>query len=131
MGQRTRSPHGTYLMNDIAAKHEAKLFESRFEGTFELSWKRQERNEQRAALRNEIHTWALARGGATPLEIYLEFTPRNFGKWRIHDYNECLRELVALGGINRKNAKGLKDREKLRFTPIAQVSLFDTASPAR
>jgi three-Cys-motif partner protein len=120
----TRNAHGTYLMNDIAAKHEARLFVARFHGTFELAWKRDERATQRAALRDAIYAWGLERSIATPQEIYMHFTPIEFGHWETHDYDECLRELVALGGIDRKTAKGIKVKEKLRFIPMAQHSLF-------
>jgi three-Cys-motif partner protein len=123
----TRNAHGTYLMNDIAAKHEAGLFKARFDGTFDMAWKRDERAGQRAALRDAIYAWGLERGTATPLEIYIHFTPMEFGRWETHDYDECLRELVALGGIDRKTAKGIKAKEKLRFIPMAQGSLFGAA----
>jgi hypothetical protein len=123
----TRNPHGTYLMNDIAAGHEADLFNARFDGTFELAWKRDERAGARSALRDAIYAWGLARGTTSPLDIYMEFTPMHFGRWRIHDYDECIRELVTMGGIDRKTAKGVKDREKLRFIPIVQGSLFGTS----
>lgn len=122
----TRSAHGTYLMNDIAAGHEGDLFTARFEGTFELAWKRGERAQQRTALRDAIYAWGLERGIARPLDIYMYFTPLHFGRWRIHDYHECIRELVTMGGIDRKTPKGIKDREKLRFISIAQGSLFGT-----
>lgn len=120
----TRSAHGTYLMNDIAAKHEAGLFKTRFDGTFDMAWKRDERASQRSALRDAIYAWGLERGTATPLDIYMHFTPIEFGRWETHDYDECLRELVALGGIDRKAAKGIKAKERLRFIPMAQESLF-------
>lgn len=120
----TRNAHGTYLMSDIGAKHEAKLFSARFEGTFELSWKRDERSRQRAALREEIHRYGLELGVVSPLDIYLRFSPEHFARWETHDYDECLRELVTAGGIDRASAKGIDAREKLRFTPIAQGSLF-------
>lgn len=120
----TRSPHGTYLMNDIAAGHERELFTARFDGTFELAWKRDERAQHRAALRDAIYAWGLERGLATPLDIYTQFTPLHFGRWRIHDYDECIRELVTMGGIDRKTPKGVKDRETLSFIAMAQGSLF-------
>lgn len=123
----TRNPHGTYLMNDIAAKHEAKLFSERFDGSFELAWKRNERASQRAALRDEIYAWGLQRGRARPLDVYLHFSPLHFARWETHDYDECLRELVDMGGIDRKSPRGIKNREHLRFIPIAQGTLFGSA----
>jgi three-Cys-motif partner protein len=123
----TKSAHGTFLMNDIAAGHEADLFKARFEGSFDVQLKQAERHDQRAALRSAIHSWALERGGwATPLEVLMHFTPIEFGRWRSSDYNECLRELVRLGGIDRPTPRGIEEKEKLHFIPIAQASFFDT-----
>lgn len=124
----TRNAHGTYLMNDIAAKHEAGLFAARFDGSFDVAWRRDERGRERAALRDAIYAWGLALGVATPLEVYLHFTPLEFGRWETHDYNECLRDLVAMRGIDRRTATGIKEREKLRFVAMAQGSLFGVAN---
>lgn len=120
----TRNPHGTYLMSDIAAKHEAGLFAARFDGSFELAWKREERARERATLRDEIYAWGLARSNARPLDVYLHFSPLHFARWQIHDLDGCLRELVDMGGIDRKSSKGIKERERLRFIPMSQGSLF-------
>ncbi len=120
----TRNAHGTYLMNDIAAKHEAGLFAARFDGTFDMAWKRDERAGQCAALRDAIYVWGLGRSVATPLDVYLHFTPIEFARWETHDYDECIRELVSMGGIDRKTPKGIKPKEKLRFIRMAQGSLF-------
>src|SRR6185437_12617065 len=120
----TRNAHGTYLMNDIAAKHEANLFAARFDGSFDMTWKRDERARERALLRDAIYAWGLERGVATAFDVYLQFTPVEFGRWETHDYDECLRELVGLRGIDRRNARGIKIKEKLRFIPMAQGSLF-------
>jgi three-Cys-motif partner protein len=95
----TRSAHGSYLMSDIAAGHEAELFKARFGGTFELDWQRQRRTDRRSVVRNEIHRWGLERGTATPEDVYLGFAPEYFGEWRTSDYDAMLRELVDLGGI--------------------------------
>jgi three-Cys-motif partner protein len=120
----TRNPHGTYLMSDIAAKHEATLFAARFDGSFELAWKREERAGERSTLRDEIYAWGLQRSTARPLDVYLHFSPIHFGRWQTHDYDECLRELIDQGGIARASRHGVRDREMLRFVPMAQGSLF-------
>jgi hypothetical protein len=123
----TRSAHGSYLMSDIAASHEAELFSARFDGTFDLAWKRDERTVQRAALRDAVYAWGLERRITTRLEVYLQFAPLNFARWRTHDYDACLRELVSMGCIDRRSPRGIKDREKLRFIPVAQGALFGSA----
>jgi three-Cys-motif partner protein len=120
----SRSAHGSYLMSDIAAGHEAELFRARFEGTFELDWQRQRRTDRRSVLRDEIHDWGLARRIATPEEVYLHFAPEYFGEWRTSDYDVMLRELVELGGIDRRTSTGIKRNERLRFVPTLQQSLF-------
>jgi three-Cys-motif partner protein len=120
----TRSAHGSYLMSDIAASHEAELFDARFVGTFDLDWQRQRRGGQRAVLRSEIHDWGLQRGTATSEEVVLHFAPMHFGEWRTSDYDHCLRELIDLGAIERARAKGIKRREKLKFVPTLQETLF-------
>jgi three-Cys-motif partner protein len=120
----TRSAHGVYLMSDIVARYERELFDTRFEGSFDLVWAAEKQAEEKAALRTEIHEFGLARGDATPLQVFLHFGPICFGKWTQTDYMACLRELVALGGIERANAVGIKQREQLRFIPLAQVDLF-------
>ena len=120
----TRSAHGSYLMSDIAAGHEAGLFKARFEGTFELDWQRQRRTDRRSVIRDEIHRWGLERGMTTPEELYLHFAPEYFGEWRTSDYDVMLRELVELHGIDRPTATGIKRGERLRFSPAIQGSLF-------
>jgi three-Cys-motif partner protein len=120
----TRSAHGSYLMSDVAAAHEAELFHSRFAGTFDLNWQREIRNDRRVQLRSDIHAWGLKRGTATSEEVVLHFAPEHFGQWRTSDYDRCLRELIELGGIDRRSAKGIKRGEKLRFSATVQESLF-------
>lgn len=120
----TRSAHGSYLMSDIAAGQEAALFTARYEGTFELDWARQRRTDRRSVLRAEIHDWGLERKLATPEDVYLHFAPEYFGEWRTSDYDVMLRELVALGGIDRSTSVGIKRHEKLRYVPTLQQSLF-------
>lgn len=120
----TRSAHGSYLMSDIAAGHEAELFAARFDGTFELDWQRQRRTDRRSVVRNEIHRWGLERQIARPEDVYLRFAPEYFGEWRTSDYDAMLRELVALGGIDRPRATGIKRGERLRFVATVQESLF-------
>jgi three-Cys-motif partner protein len=120
----TRSPHGTYLMSDIAAKHEAALFSARHDGSFELAWKREARASERSALREDIYAWGLQRGTARPIDVYMHFSPTQFARWETHDYDECLRELIDKGGIDRKGRHGIKDRDRLRFVPMAQGTLF-------
>jgi three-Cys-motif partner protein len=124
----TRNAHGTYLMSDIAAKHEAKLFSARYDGSFDTAWKREERASERITLREEIHAWGLQRGTARPLDVYMHFSPIHFARWEIHDFDECLRELVDKGAIDRKSRHGIKDRDKLKFLPIAQGTLFGSAT---
>jgi three-Cys-motif partner protein len=124
----TRSAHGSYLMSDIAASHEADLFNARYEGTFELDWQRQRRADRRDVLREEIHTWGLKRGRATPEEVVLALAPEHFGQWRTSDYSRCLRELVTLGGIDRDRAEGIRVGETLRFQATLQRSLFGATS---
>lgn len=120
----TRSAHGSYLMSDIAAGHEADLFMARYDGTFELDWQRQRRADRRDVLRDEIHAWGLKRGTATQEEVLLALAAEHFGQWRTSDYHRCMRELVDLGGIDRDRAEGIKRGERLRFSPTVQRSLF-------
>lgn len=124
----TRSAHGSYLMSDIAAGHEAELFKARFEGTFELDWQRQRRADRRDVLRDEIHKWGLAKGSATQEEILLALAPEHFGQWRTSDFHRCVRELVEMGGIDRDRPQGIKRGERLRFSPTVQASLFGAPS---
>lgn len=88
----TRSAHGSFLMSDIAAKHEADLFAARWEGSFEISWRLQDRQAERDRLRTEIHRWGLERQRASLQEVLKHFAPRKFGQWRSTDYAACLRE---------------------------------------
>ena len=121
----TRSAHGSFLMSDIAAGHEADLFKARWEGTFEVDWQRQRRADKRDLLRTEIHRWGLERGTATSEQIILHFAPEKFAEWRTSDYAACVRELIELGGIDRpRGAGGITNKERLRFVPTIQESLF-------
>ena len=124
----TRSAHGVYLMSDIVADYERDLFDARFEGSFHLAWNQEDKAKQRAALRDEVHEFGLARGEANPLQVFLHFAPLHFGEWTQTDYMECLRELVKLGGIDRDGPTGIKVREPLRFVVIAQADLFGSVS---
>lgn len=126
----TRSAHGSFLMSDIAAGHEAELFKARFDGTFEISWEEQKRRERRDRLRSEIHSWGLDRGFVTPEDVHLHFGPVYFGKWRTSDYDNCLRELVDLGGIDRVGRSGINRKERLRFAVTLQADLFDSVDSA-
>ena len=125
----TRSAHGSFLMSDIAASHEAELFETRFDGSFDIEWQRQRRRERKDALRSEIHEWGLAQRVASPEDVHLHFAPDFFGEWRTSDYNQCLRELVELGGIDRDRSAGIKPKEQLRFVPTLQGSLLAGETP--
>jgi three-Cys-motif partner protein len=121
----TRSAHGSFLMSDIAACHEADLFKARWEGSFEIDWQRQRRADQRDQLRSGIHRWGLERRRASFEQIVLHFAPEKFGEWRTSDYAACVRELVGLGGIDRpRGAAGIANKEQLVFTPTIQESLF-------
>lgn len=120
----TRSAHGSYLMSDIAAAHEADLFAARWDGSFELDWQRQKRADRRDVVRGEIHRWGVGRGSTTFEEIVLRFAPEYFGEWRTSDYAACVRELVTLGGIDRPRPEGIKPKERLRFVATLQDSLF-------
>jgi three-Cys-motif partner protein len=124
----TRSAHGVYIMSDIVAKYERELFDARFEGSFDLTWAAEDRVQRKAALRTEVHEFGLARGDATPQQVFLHFGPIHFAEWTQTDYSQCLRELVDLGGIDRANATGIKPKERLRFVPIAQGDLFGSGS---
>jgi three-Cys-motif partner protein len=120
----TRSAHGVYLMSDIVARYERELFDARFEGSFDLWWEAERRAKRKASLRTEIHEFGLARGAATPLQVFLHFAPTYFGEWTQTDYMKCLRELVGLGGIGRADSVGIKREEQLHFVPLAQADLF-------
>lgn len=125
----TRSAHGSFLMSDIAAKHEADLFQARWEGSFEINWQLEKRVEQRVQLRSEIHEWGLGRGTASLQDVLKHFAPLKFGHWRTSDYAACLRELVALGGIERaRGSVGITEKEQLRFAANIQESLFAPAA---
>jgi three-Cys-motif partner protein len=125
----TRSAHGSFLMSDIAAKHEENLFNARWEGTFEIDWELQKRTERRDQLRGEIHRWGLDLGHASFEDALKYFAPEKFGEWRTSDYAACLRELVTLGGIDRRRGTaGITEKEQLNFVPTIQESLFARAA---
>ncbi len=121
----TRSAHGSFLMSDIAAKHEADLFAARWEGTFEIDWQHQRRADSKDLLRSEIHRWGLEQGAVTTEQIILHFAPQKFGEWRTSDYSACIRELIQLGGIDRpRGTAGIANKERLHFLSTLQESLF-------
>jgi three-Cys-motif partner protein len=121
----TRSAHGSFLMSDIAACHEADLFAARWEGSFEITWQQQRRADKRDVLRSDIRRWGLERGRASFEQIVLHFAPERFGEWRTSDYAACIRELVELGGIDRpRGTAGIGNKEQLTFVPTIQESLF-------
>jgi three-Cys-motif partner protein len=120
----TSSLHGVYLMSDFVSGYERELLEAHNEGTLFAGNEEAQRGEDRARLKQEVHAFGLARGSASQLNLYMHFASRQFGRWRQTDFNVCLRELVADGGIERATAKGIAPNEQLRFVPLAQPDLF-------
>ena len=60
----------------------------------------------------------------TTREIVHALTPLNFGEFLGSEYNEAIRKLVDLGGIDRKSRKGIKETERLTFVKLPQQQLF-------
>jgi len=118
----TRSAHGVDLMSQFACEYERTLFEREWEGSFELAWEEERREARLAALRDEIHSFGVARGAATPREIIHALVPKHFGEFKRSEYERQIRELVMRGGIDRPSSKGIREQEQLRFIAPPQQS---------
>jgi three-Cys-motif partner protein len=125
----TRSGDGVELMSQFACDYERALFERHWEGTFEIAWEEQRRKEKLALLRDEIHAFGLSQGTATLRQIRHALVSNHFAEFRRPEYDNAVRELVDLGGIERKSRKGITENERLRCVARPQQSLF-RASPA-
>jgi three-Cys-motif partner protein len=124
----TRSPHGVELMSYFACEYERELFDRHYEGSFDVYWIEQRREAARVALRDEIHRLGVTKGTMTTREIVHALTPLHFGEFLGSEYNEAIRELVDLGGIDRESRKGIKESERLKFVAMPQQSLFGTVA---
>ena len=124
----TSSLHGVYLMSDFVCAYERELLEAKNEGTLFAGNENAQRAERRAGLKTEIHAFGLERGTATPLNVYMHFASRQFGRWTQTDFNICLRDLVDERGIDRPSSKGIKQSEELQFLPLPQLGLLDIGS---
>jgi hypothetical protein len=111
-------------MSDFVCGYERELLEAHNEGTLFAGNEDAQRREERAGLKREVHSFGLARGTASQLNVYMHFAARQFGRWRQTDFNVCLRELVGEGGIDRDTSKGIGPNEQLTFVPLAQPDLF-------
>lgn len=123
----TRSPHGVELMSYFACEHERELFDRHYEGSFDIYWIEEKREATLAALRGEIHEFGVSKGTTTTREIVHALTPLHFGEFLGSEYNEEIRKLVDLGGIDRKSRKGIKENERLKFVAMPQQSLLGSA----
>jgi three-Cys-motif partner protein len=123
----TRSPHGVELMSYFACEYERELFDRHYEGSFDIYWIEQKREAALAALRDEIHELGVSKGTITTREIVHALTPLHFGEFLGSEYNETIRRLVDLGGIERKSRKGIKENERLKFVTLPQLDLFGSA----
>lgn len=123
----TRSPHGVELMSYFACEYERELFDRHYEGSFDVYWIEQKREAALTALREEIHELGNSKGTMTTREIVHALTPLHFGEFLGSEYNEAIRKLVDLGGIDRKSRKGIKENERLKFVAMPQQSLFGGA----
>jgi three-Cys-motif partner protein len=124
----TRSPHGVELMSYFACEYERELFDRHYEGSLDIYWIEQEREDARAALRDEIHALGVLKGTMTTRAIVHALTPLHFGDFLGSEYSAAIRELVDVGGIDRKSRKGIKETETLKFVSMPQQSLFGTRS---
>jgi len=123
----TRSPHGVELMSYFACEYERELFDRHYEGSFDIYWIEQKREAALAALRDEIHQLGVSKGTTTTRAIVHALTPLHFGEFLGSEYNETIRRLVDLGGIERKSRKGIKENERLTFVTLPQLDLFGSA----
>lgn len=123
----TRSSHGVELMSYFACEYERELFDRHYEGSFDVYWIEEKRETAHAALRDEIHELGISKGTITTREIVHALTPVHFGEFLGSEYNEAIRKLVDLGGIDRKSRKGIKENERMKFVAMAQQGLFDSA----
>jgi three-Cys-motif partner protein len=123
----TRSPHGVELMSYFACEYERELFDRHYEGSFDVYWMEQKREAGRAALRDQIHELGVSKGTMTTREIVHALTPLHFGEFLGSEYNEAIRKLVDLGGIDRTSRRGIKENERLKFVTMPQPSLFGSA----
>jgi hypothetical protein len=120
----TRSPHGVELMSYFACEYERELFNRHYEGSFEIVWNEQRRDEALAALREEVHALGASKGTISTRDIIHALTPLHFGEFLGSEYNEAIRKLVDLGGIDRPSRKGIKETERLKFVAMPQQHLF-------
>lgn len=110
--------------SQFAGNYERALFERHYEGTFEITWEEQRRGERLASLRDEIHAFGVSRGTVTLKQIRHALVPSHFAEFRRPEYDNGVRELVDLGGIERKSRKGIAESERLHFLALQQQSLF-------
>jgi hypothetical protein len=125
----TRSPDGIELMSQFACDYERELFERHHADSFELYWEEDRRKERLALLRDEIHTFGAERGPTTLREIRHGIVPYHFGEFRRPEYDNAVRELVDLGGIDRPNRRGIKDHEPLRFVALPAAQSAESGRP--
>lgn len=119
----TRSPHGVALMSDLVCRYERGIEGAASAGQMTL-WHHDEVRREEALLKGAIYEEGLSAGSISRVDLELRLAPRNFGRFVASDYAKRIRELVAEGLIDRANAKGIADHERLEFVVPAQVSLF-------
>jgi len=121
----TGSVHGVEQVSHLAHRYETELKDRARPGQTDF-FSDQEERRHLAALRDHIQALGVRRGLVSPQEIRHALVPELFGLYSSTDYARAIRELVPSGIIDRDNAVGIKDDERLRFIEPAQGSLVGT-----
>jgi hypothetical protein len=121
----SRSADGVELISQFACDYERDLFDRQHSGSFEIYWEEDRRKERLVALRDEIYAFGIERKLTTLRDIRRAIVPRHFGEFRRPEYDNAVRELVDLGGIDRATRKGIKDTEPLRFVALPRGQSAD------
>jgi hypothetical protein len=131
----TGSAHGVEQVSHLAHRYEKELKDRARPGQTDF-FSDQEERQQLTALRDHIQKLGVQRKLITPREIRHALVPELFGLYSSTNYSKAIRELVVSNVIERDNAVGMKDDERLQFIDPPQVSLLSlgcssTVSPMR
>jgi three-Cys-motif partner protein len=119
----TGSPHGVEQVSHLAHRHETDLKNRAHPGQLDF-FSDQDRRQRLTALRDHIQMLGIQRQFITPRDIRHTLVPELFGLYSSSDYAEAIRELIASEIVDRDNAVGIKDDERLRFIEPPQGSLL-------
>ena len=120
----TGSPHGVEQVSHLAHRYETELKDRARPGQIEF-FSDQEDRQDLTRLRDRIQALGLRHKLIAAQDLRHLLVPELFGLYSTSDYAKAIRELVATGIIERGNAIGIKDDERLRFIEPAQGSLLE------